>query len=302
MYYIKAMSGKYDKIFKECFGAVLFVLIGEVLEIKAVKVSALNTKLQITEERDADFLLDITLQDGSSFILHIEFQAANDSDMPYRMLRYWLFITQKYGKPVRQVLFYVGKEPLRMPNYIKNEKVSYEYDIIDFRNIDYEKFMNSDSPQEIVIAILCNFKAKDDTIVIKNLLNRIKETVKGNLSRCRYIRQLEVLSQLRDLQEKVYEEADEMALVDVYDIERDVRYKQGMEKGMEKGIERGVERGLIKGLREGIQLAIELKFSINGMFLIDIIDHIENLERLEQIKGYIKKASSVDELTNMLEL
>ncbi|MBF0519520.1 MAG: hypothetical protein HQK92_07350 [Nitrospirae bacterium] len=286
------------------------MLISEVLGIKAKAIKPLKTKLQITDEREADFLLEITLHDGTVYILHLEFQATNDSNMPYRMLRYRIYIEQIYGKPVRQVLFYVGKELLQMKNYIHADKMFFEYDIIDFRNIDCEKFISSNKPEDVIIGILCNFASEDDTIVIRRLLDRIKETVKGELGRLKYIRQLEVLAQLRDLQEKVYEEVSEMTLV--YDIERDVRYKQGIEKGIEKGIERGIEKGiekgiergiekgLIRGLREGIQLGLELKFGISGLSLMNMIDHINNVEKLEQVKTGIKTASSIDELKDML--
>ncbi|WP_420264420.1 hypothetical protein [Candidatus Magnetominusculus dajiuhuensis] len=55
-----------------------------------------------------------------------------------------------------------------------------------------------------------------------------EETLRG-----RYIRQVEVLSQLRNLQDEVCKEAEAMALV--YDLEKDVRFRQGRERGMVEG-------------------------------------------------------------------
>ncbi|MBF0536141.1 MAG: Rpn family recombination-promoting nuclease/putative transposase [Nitrospirae bacterium] len=296
------MSGRYDKILKESLRGVLHVLVSEVLGIKAKSIRPLKTKLQVTDEREADFLLDITLDDGSSYILHIEFQATNDNHMPYRMLRYRIYISQTYGKPVKQVLFYVGKEPLRMKNYIKDENLAFEYDIIDFRSIDCEKFMSSNTPAEVILGILCNFAPEDDTILIKKLLNRIMETVKEEVGRLKYIRQLEVLAQLRDLQENVCKEVRKMALV--YDIERDVRYKQGMEKGMEKGIEKGIEKGLFEGKREGllegIELGLELRFGLAGLELMNIVRAINTVDKLEDFKNLIKKTGSMNELKDFL--
>ncbi|MBF0519709.1 MAG: Rpn family recombination-promoting nuclease/putative transposase [Nitrospirae bacterium] len=280
------MSGRYDKILKESLRGVLHVLVSEVLGIKAKSIKPLKTKLQVTDEREADFLLEITLQDSSSYVLHIEFQATNDSNMPYRMLRYRIYINQTYGKPVKQVLFYVGREPLRMKSYIKDENLAFEYDIIDFRSIDCEKFISSNTPAEVILGILCNFAPEDDTIVIKKLLNRIMETVKEEVGRLKYIRQLEVLAQLRDLQENVCKEVSKMALV--YDIERDVRYKQGMEKGIEKG------------LLEGIELGLELKYGLAGLELMNIVRAISTVDKLEEFKNLIRKAGSVYELKEFL--
>ena len=159
--------------------------------------------------------------------------------------------------------------------------------------------INSKTPEEIVISILCDFKSKDVKLCLRAMLQAIKDTVVEETKRLKYIRQLEVLSQLRNLQEELCKEVNEMALV--YDIERDVRYRQGKEKGREEGREKGREEGLIKGLREGIQLAIELKFGIEGVSLINMVDHIDNSGQLEHIKDCIKKATSTDELRqNML--
>ncbi|MBF0465312.1 MAG: hypothetical protein HQK94_09545, partial [Nitrospirae bacterium] len=55
------MSGRYDKILKESLRGVLHVLISEVLGINAISIKPLKTKLQITDEREADFLLEVTL-------------------------------------------------------------------------------------------------------------------------------------------------------------------------------------------------------------------------------------------------
>ncbi|MBF0618407.1 MAG: hypothetical protein HQK88_16535, partial [Nitrospirae bacterium] len=49
------MSGRYDKILKESLRGVLHVLVSEVLGIKAKSIRPLKTKLQVTDEREADF-------------------------------------------------------------------------------------------------------------------------------------------------------------------------------------------------------------------------------------------------------
>lgn len=93
-----------------------------------------------------------------------------------------------------------------------------------------------------------------------------------------------------------------MALV--YDIERDVRYKQGMEKGMEKGIEKGIEKGLFEGKREGllegIELGLELRFGLAGLELMNIVRAINTVDKLEDFKNLIKKTGSMNELKDFL--
>ncbi|MEO5360185.1 MAG: hypothetical protein H7843_07010 [Nitrospirota bacterium] len=132
-----------------------------------------------------------------------------------------------------------------------------------------------------------------------------EETLRG-----KYIRQVEVLSQLRDLQEDVCKKAEAMALV--YDLERDVRFKQGRERGLLEGEQRGIERGKIegneegkqegllagerKGLLEGIELGLELKFGSAGLELMNMVRAIPTVDKLEGFKNLIKKADSADEL------
>ncbi|KJR41525.1 hypothetical protein MCHI_002575 [Candidatus Magnetoovum chiemensis] len=96
------------------------------------------------------------------------------------------------------------------------------------------------------------------------------------------------------MQEIVFQEADNMALV--FDIEKDVRYRQGKEKGLEEGIEKGIEKGLI----EGIELALMIKFGNENLDIMGKIRTITDINKLEQIKGFILKAKTIAELESML--
>ncbi|MBF0519541.1 MAG: hypothetical protein HQK92_07455 [Nitrospirae bacterium] len=80
------MPKRYDKVIKEILNDVVDTLITEVIGLKIVKSTAIETKLQITNEREADFILLVEFEDGSKSILHIEFQATNHSKskMEYR--------------------------------------------------------------------------------------------------------------------------------------------------------------------------------------------------------------------------
>ncbi|MEO5358393.1 MAG: hypothetical protein H7844_14000, partial [Nitrospirae bacterium YQR-1] len=205
---------------KESLLGGLYIIISSILNINAKSITPLKTKMQITDEREADFVLLIEEYDGTRYILHLEFQSTNDYDIIFRMLRYRLYITQIEKLPVIQYLIYVGNEPLRMSNTLSEPGMSYSFNIIDFKNIDCEKFINSKTPEEIVLSILCDFKSKDVKICLRAMLQGIKDTVVEETKRLKYVRQLEVLSQLRNLQEQLDKEVSEMALV--YDIERDM--------------------------------------------------------------------------------
>ncbi|MBF0345426.1 MAG: hypothetical protein HQL06_14510 [Nitrospirae bacterium] len=204
------------------------------------------------------------------------------------MVRYWLYITQIKRLPIRQYVFYIGNEPLSMPNKIYEPMVKYEYGLLDMRDVDCEKFLYSERPQEMVISILCNFQTKGVTIYLKELLHRIKGFVREETVRGKYIRQIEVLSQLRDIQGDVSKEVEDMALI--FDIEKDIRFKQGLEKGLEQG------------LLEGIELALDIKFGGQGLALMEKIKDIDDLVSLKLIKEHIRTSASISELVDLINL
>ncbi|MBF0517771.1 MAG: hypothetical protein HQK97_11765 [Nitrospirae bacterium] len=300
------MSKQYDKILKEILRDVVDTLITKVIGLKVVKSTAIETKLQITNEREADFILQVELEDGCKSILHIEFQAANYSKMVYRELQYWTFISIIHGIHPMQYVFYIGNEPLTMKDSLTTETTNHRYNLIDMKFIDCEKFLYSNRPQEVIISILCNYQKKGAKIFIHEILERLMELVPEETLRGKYIRQVEVLSQLRDLQQGVCKEAEAMALV--YDLEKDVRFKQGRQRGMVEGQRRGLlegqRRGLLEGQRrgllEGIELGLELKYGSAGVELMSKVRIMHALDELEEFKSLIKKAGSVDELKEFL--
>ncbi|MBF0568472.1 MAG: hypothetical protein HQK95_06335 [Nitrospirae bacterium] len=312
------MSKRYDKILKEILKDVVDTLITRVIGLKIVKSTAIETKLQITNEREADFILRVELEDGSISLLHIEFQATNYSKMVYRELRYWVYLTEVHGIAPLQYVFYIGNEPITMKDSLSTKTTTHKYNLIDMRDVDCEKFLYSDKPEEVIISILCNYQKKGVKIFIREILERLNELVPEETLRGKYIRQVEVLSQLRDLQGEVSKEAEAMALV--YDLERDIRFRQGCEQGMTKGIEQGMikgkqegllegeQRGQLKGLLEGkregllagIELGLELKYGLIGVALMDKVRVLPTVDKLDEFKNLIRKAASLDELKDFL--
>ncbi len=55
-------------------------------------------------------LKKVTDEDGQTFILHIEFQVANEQKMVHRMIDYYNMLYWQYNIPVRQYVIYIGSE------------------------------------------------------------------------------------------------------------------------------------------------------------------------------------------------
>ena len=78
------------------------------------------------------------------------------------------------------------------------------------------------------MAILANFKGTSSDLVVDQILARLKELLGATLRLQKYLRQLEMLSKLRNLQPNVITKIEAMPIT--YDLETDIRFLQGADK------------------------------------------------------------------------
>jgi predicted transposase YdaD len=128
--------------------------------------------------------------------------------------------------------------------------------------MDYEKILDSDIPEEIILAILCDFKEENANEVLVKIIGRLRELSRDEITLKKYIRQILVLSRLRDLTTLTTKQLKNMAII--YDVEKDVLYKKGEELGLKKGEELGLKKGEELGLKKGEELGLK-KTKIQGV-------------------------------------
>lgn len=298
---------QYDRILKENIEPVLLPFTQKLLGLENASFSTIREDLHVTIERKPDFLKRVKLTDEkSSYILQIEFQSVDDAEMVYRMLEYRSILLRKYRTEIRQVVLYIGQSPLRkMTHKLSMDRLSFEYELIDIRSFDYELFLDSTVPEEVLLAILANFKHTAPDKVIIRILDKLQELLKGEHRFNKYLKQLEVLSKLRNLQEETVKLSSVMPII--YDLETDIRYIQGMtmgemkaEKKAEKakkkmlalGLEQGKEIGKEIGIEEGIDKGIDrgiAKLLLSNLLSIEQIASVFGVptERVEKIKQTI---------------
>ena len=209
-------------------------------------------------------------------ILHFEIQNSNDKDMIFRMLRYYVDIKNIYKTlPVNQYLIYIGKEKFNMQNKLNCDKINYEYEVIDFKKIDCEYFLKSDSPDGVILAILCDFKDKEPIEVVSEIIKRLKRLDEFRYKK--YLMSLEILSENRNLQNLV-KKVEEMLNVDITKLPS---YELGIEAGINIGLQEGIQKGIQQGMQKGIQKAqIEMaKKALKAGIDIDTIAKITNLDK-----------------------
>ncbi len=238
----KEYANAYDKILKENLIETIKPFFKQLFgfEIKNKQIEYIQPSLQKTFEVEADFLAKIKHQNpADDFVLHIEFQTQDHLTMEVRMLFYQGFIRISHNIPIKQYVIYLGQGKSKMTTFIKDEKLDFSYYLINFEEIDVDTFINSNIPEVVILGILANYKGQKPDKIADIILKKILNTNVALDKKQKCVKQLEVLSKLRDLQETIKQKINIMAFE--YDLKTDIRFLEGREEGIEKGIEKGRE-------------------------------------------------------------
>jgi predicted transposase/invertase (TIGR01784 family) len=234
----------FDKILKENLEELFLPIAEKWLGFKILEADPLPEKLQVTLEREPDFVRIVKTNQPAQFILHLEFQSTNDSEMLYRQAEYKAILQRKYQLPVRQFVIYLGSQPVKMQTQLPKEQQITGFELYNVLDYPYENLLLSEIPQEIILAILGDFHGEAPQEVIQKILGRLQEVISGNLKLQKFVRQLNMLSGLRKLQDETIKITEGMPVEFDFDIEKDILYKRGRQEGVEQGIEQGVEQGI----------------------------------------------------------
>jgi predicted transposase/invertase (TIGR01784 family) len=226
---------QYDKIFRENLEAALPGLIKNLLGIQAVHTEELPDDIQHTKERKPDVLKKVTDKNGETFVLHIEFQVKDELEMVFRMAEYYIMLLRQYQLQVRQYVIYIGAGDPAMTDHIRSESMNFKYRLIVLSAVDYQLLLRSENPEEKMLAILADFGGGDPKRIIENIVNQVITATKGDFSKLRYIQQLRILAQLRNLAIESLQIMDSIA--NYISEEKDILYRRGERDGIEKGKE-----------------------------------------------------------------
>ena len=197
------MTNRFDATLKLLLQGHASVL-QRTLDPRAV-VEWLNVEVEKSQARKLDLLA--RLSDGG--LLHIELQTTNDPDMALRMLEYATGVYRQYRQFPKQVLLYVGKAALRMPDSLAGGRLEFGYRLVDFRDLDGDALLASDDLGDNVIAVLA--RLSDRRAAVNGILRRIARAEGSR--RTEALHQLTLLAGLRGLEETVQEEIKSMPLV-----------------------------------------------------------------------------------------
>jgi predicted transposase YdaD len=240
----------YDKVLRESIERAIPSILEKLCGLRPDKWQDLPTSFQRTRERRPDFLKKaVGLQGHGEHLVQIEFQSSNDPKMAKRMLDYYALIFANYDLPLRQFVIYVGRGAPAMSTELSHVDLQFRFSLVNLKEVDCGLFLKSERPEEILFAILADFRGQPSGEVIRSILIRLQAQVPNPRSLRKYLEQLEILSQLRNLQPETVQQIDAMPIT--YDITADLRYQQGLEQGQQRGESKKtrfmVERMLLSG-------------------------------------------------------
>lgn len=284
------MTKLYDKILKENIEQVFLPLSEKYLGIKILEAKDLPEKLQVTLEREPDFIKIVRTDKQETFILHMEFQTHDEIGMVYRMAEYKAIIMRKFEMPVRQFVVYLGVRRPKMRTGLRDDEIIKGFELVNIHELDTEHILDSDVPEEIMLAILGNYPGTKASIVIKRIIERLRNLCEDEIRLQKYVQQLIMLSRLRNLELETKKQVENMPIT--YDIKKDGLFLEGMKIGEKLGEKRGEKRGEKQGEKRRGLLVAE-KLLKKGMPIQEVSDICSvPLEELEEILKKIHRGKS----------
>lgn len=216
------------------------------------------------------FLKKVRDQFGNEFILQLEFQTQDDSEMIYRMAEYKALIQRKYQLPVKQFVIYLGADNPKMRTKLNEDEQITGFELQNIHNIEAEKLTSSEIPEEILLTVLSNFSELEAEDIIIKIITKLQDLSNSQSELEGYLKQLVILSRLRKLESVTKKKVEAMPIT--YDITTDGLYKQGIEQGIEQGVTKTKKQAIIKALEQGLlnleQIAEMLDVSIDEVIQV----------------------------------
>jgi predicted transposase YdaD len=153
--------------------------------------------------------LDLLGATADDSLVHIELQSTNDPEMALRMAEYSLRIYRQFKKFPRQIVLYVGEPKLRMKAELSGPDSTFQYTLIDARELDGNQLLASSRIEDNLMAILARLENRTETI--RKILERIARLEKPK--RRDALAKLLIITGIRTLEETIKEEALKMPIL-----------------------------------------------------------------------------------------
>lgn len=112
--------------------------------------------LNIELPKVSNLRMDMLVRTVSGKLVHLELQSGNDKGMGLRQLEYYLGVQRMMQEHVRQIVLYLGPEPLNMPSQFQTPSLDFRWEVADIRNFDGEAMLQSGDIGDAMLALLTN--------------------------------------------------------------------------------------------------------------------------------------------------
>lgn len=256
-----------DLVSRHLLERIALIIARLLFQLDVAEVTLLEIQNQYLEMWRSDLLLKVTDAEGR-YLLHMDIQNTPQKMIAWQMLRYRIDIALQYGfVPVQQFMVYTGHEPLSITNGIQEPGLNYVYRLIDMHTLDYQTLLAQDTPDALVIAILCHFGDTPANEAVRNILKRLLTLTENDESAFRdYLLMLEILSTTNsNLKKIMQEEAAMLSQVKYSDLPS---YELGLQKGFQKGLKKGRQDKVEEDIEDGRQ-AERYAIAIQLLCLLD---------------------------------
>ncbi len=215
------------------------------------KAEELSTDLQKTREKKTDFLRLFKYQNpNDNFILHVEAQSKDDPKMIYRMIEYHAMLLRKYELRIVQLVIYLGEGKSRMRNSYQDGSNTFSYELVSIQDFSYKTFLETNRPEELVLAILADFEDKSVDEITNHIFSKAKIILNETNQMEKFVNQIEVLSKLRNLDGIIQHYIQNTMALDLR-IEDTFTYKKGKLEGKLEGEKKEKDKMILSLYKKG---------------------------------------------------
>ena len=175
-------------------------------------------------------------------LVGVEIQTENQADFAFRIGEYQFGVANRLGRMPRQIVLFIGPDPVTMPSEIRGPDYYPRFHIVDIRGLDGERLLASPNLGDNVSAVLTSLGQQ------AGMVRRVVAKIAGGPmeQRGEALAELAILANLRKLTDEVKQEAKDM--LSEQDILNNAIFGPPYREGLAEGVAKGRVEGRVEAL------------------------------------------------------
>lgn len=184
-----------NKIFEKDAHTLFMPFIKRKFGLKIKSYKPLPSELLWSRTESADFLCRITTEDGMESILHVEFQVNDNHETAQKVVYFQNSIFCMYNLPIQHIFFFLGEGdvPERM-KHKNREKSKYNFKSLNISELNVEKLINSQAPEDLLLALMCDRKEERKELIMDKINRQLSTLMDAEDEFIQYSKQIMIAS------------------------------------------------------------------------------------------------------------